>query len=163
MAQTPEDEIRFVTQLLGNQRVFGPDGGSGGPVDTDRSSDRAEETGSNVSRTGSRDTTDRSGEVNRLRQPVVRVRNRLQQSHPCRRGGNVVFANSERGTGETSEQKRTKKSDRHADKRKALRTHRSGLLEVLTTHLRVRGDVTVVLDRVETASRPDRSRTNARL
>lgn len=132
-------------------------------MDTGKSSDWTGKAGSNVSRTGKRGILDRSGEVNRLRQPVVRVRNRLQQSHPCRRGGNVVFANSKRGTGETSGQKRTKKSDRHVDERKALRPHRSWLLGVSTKHLRVHGDVTVVPDRVETASRPDRSRTTARL
>jgi hypothetical protein len=89
-------------------------------VDHGRSSDRTGKAGSNVPRTGRRGTSDRSGEVNRLRRPGVRVRNQPKQSHPCRPGGNVGFASSERGTGETSGNKRTKKSDRLADIEKGV-------------------------------------------
>jgi hypothetical protein len=148
-----------VAHLLGNRKVFGPEGGKGGPVDAGRSSDRTAKAGFNVAQTGRRGTSDRSGEVNRLRRPGVRVRNQPKQSHPCRPGGNVGFASSERGTGETSGNKRTKKSDRLADERKALRPHRSWLLGVSTLHPRVEGDVTVVPDRIDRpAGRIDRGR-----
>jgi hypothetical protein len=115
VAQTPEDEFRFAAQLSGNWMVFGPEGGKRGPVDTGRSSDRTGKAGFNGSQTGRRGTLDRSGEVNRLRRPGVRVLDQPKQSHPCRPGGNVGFASSERGTGETSGNKRTKKSARLAE------------------------------------------------
>lgn len=100
--------------------VFGPEGGKRGPVDTGRSSDRTGKAGYNVSQTGRRGTSDRSGEVNRLRRPGVRVLNQPRQSHPCRPDGNVGFASSERGTGETSGNKRTGKSARLAESEKGV-------------------------------------------
>lgn len=143
--------------------VFGPEGGKRGPVDTGRSSDRTGKAGFNVSRTGRRGTSDRSGEVNRLRRPGVRVRNQPKQSHPCRPGGNVGFASSERGTGETSGNKRTKKSDRLADKEKGVAAASFVASRSLDPSPSGGGRCDRCPDRYRQASRPDRSWTTARI
>lgn len=89
-------------------------------MDTGRSSDRTGKAGftcrgpaGEVLRTVRARSTD-------FDDPAYGFRNQPKQSHPCRPGGNVGFASSERGTGETSGNKRTKKSDRLADIEKGV-------------------------------------------